>query len=716
MRAHWLLTTLTVLAPVGVADANPPRGYAERPCGFDLDDDGVIGEAEDDCRVCDGVTSDPDGDGVDEDLIYVDCDAGTDSGSCGTPDAPCGSVTYAMETRMDGPDDGAEDIVCFSGTCSPNAVRPQYGGLANTRIVPASGSQARDFELATDPAMLVGWDRDGDGEYPPYDTDDEAVLDGTGLARAITVRNSTASHLELAHFEAREYGRVGNGGGFFAQGPSHNYLHDIELENINREMPTPSGRIVFDFFTSQDNHYFWAKNIDCRDCGGYFVRGAGGNGPTEAGPFRFEGISLTMHPCSFGSSAACDAQPYANVAKLWGYMRGVEFLDSVFDGDPTNRTLGNHPSHWPTGVGVVNCAEDFVVRNNTFIDTQGLYVQGYAAGFCDGPEVRPTSDVLFENNYVVFEELDRAIAATALQPVGKVAGANVGDVAIIDNIFRSTPAGGMRACMTYSAGNEIDQPDHLITFEDNRCEGSQGEAIRLIQPVNANAHQSYSIVGNVFTGNAGKFISAGYGPSAYAADSNIYGGMADFRWAASDNIDFAAFQAAAGTDANSQHCADESCVPVVACGDGTCDPDEDCGSCPKDCGEVDGGGEGGPGDDDDGDAGDEAGEGDDTGGGTVGDGGESGRDTPSGPTDGSGSGPETDGGTGGPGFDGDASGCSCRTEPGGGPGALAILGVLGLLRTRRRSDRSRGVAHAPPPWLTAGCTDTSTADAACRRR
>ncbi len=57
-------------------------GYQPRACGFDLDDDGIAGEPED-CRVCDGTTADPDGDGVAEDLIYVDAVAGKDQRGCG---------------------------------------------------------------------------------------------------------------------------------------------------------------------------------------------------------------------------------------------------------------------------------------------------------------------------------------------------------------------------------------------------------------------------------------------------------------------------------------------------------------------------------------------------------------------------------------------------------------------------------------------------------
>ena len=475
-----------------MAWANPARGYNERPCGFDLDDDGEVGEPLDDCRVCDGSTTDPDGDGVDEDLIYVDCDSGSDAAGCGAPGSPCGSVAYALQSRMDGPGDGAEDIVCFTGTCAPRGVTPAFGGLTDVRTVPQSGSEARDFEIATNPAMLVGWDTDADGEYPPYDADDVAVLDGTGGVQAFTLQNSSASHFEFAHFTAQEYGRTGNSGGFFQQGTTHTYLHDLSLQNICREMPTPSGRIVFNFFSSQNTHFFWVKNIECEHCGGYFIRGAGGNGPQEAGPFRFQGISLNMHGCDYGSSPECDAQPYTTLLKLWGYIDGVEVLDSSFDGDPTNRVLGNHPSHWPVGVLPANCSENYTVRNNTFIDMNGLNVQGYAAGFCDGPEARPTDAVLFENNLVEFAELDKTANATVAHPIGNVADADVGYVEIRNNIFRSTPNGGMADCFAYNAGNSVAPPDGQLVFEDNRCEGASRSAIRILDS-GGMLHQSYAI-------------------------------------------------------------------------------------------------------------------------------------------------------------------------------------------------------------------------------
>ncbi len=92
-------------------------GYQSRACGFDLDGDGVLGESGDDCNICDGSTTDPDGDGIDEDLFYVDCGAGSNGN--GTAGNPFNRLSSAI-AAMDGPGDGAEDIVCFRGSAGTN--------------------------------------------------------------------------------------------------------------------------------------------------------------------------------------------------------------------------------------------------------------------------------------------------------------------------------------------------------------------------------------------------------------------------------------------------------------------------------------------------------------------------------------------------------------------------------------------------------------------
>ncbi len=114
-------------APV-VGRSNIPaghKGYYSRGCGFDMDDDGIIGEPGDDCNVCDGsagdpngdANGDPDGDGDIEDQIYVDCNSGNNTTGNGTPSNPYRSIDKAL-SASDGSDDGKEDIICVRATCA----------------------------------------------------------------------------------------------------------------------------------------------------------------------------------------------------------------------------------------------------------------------------------------------------------------------------------------------------------------------------------------------------------------------------------------------------------------------------------------------------------------------------------------------------------------------------------------------------------------------
>ena len=63
------------------------KGYISRPCGFDMNRNGVLGEPGD-RLVGDGRTRDPDGDGVEEDILYVDARAGSDEAGDGSPTMP----------------------------------------------------------------------------------------------------------------------------------------------------------------------------------------------------------------------------------------------------------------------------------------------------------------------------------------------------------------------------------------------------------------------------------------------------------------------------------------------------------------------------------------------------------------------------------------------------------------------------------------------------
>ncbi len=331
------------------------RGYQPRACGFDMNRNGIVGEPED-CHVCNGGLTDGDADGTTADVIYVSCATevfsgqpqGFDHPGCGSPGDPCLTIGYAFETIADGPGDGAEDFVCFRNTCIEENLSPRSdgGGVAGTFSRAASGSQARDWQLPSDPVMLVGWDVDADGVYPPHDPDHAAVLappktcpgapnQGCPEApilnpddsrqrfhqkvdeRAIFLVNDL-SHVEMAHFTVRDYGRhtLTFNSGFFDlhYHPSGNaptaptemvYVHDIEMHDLNRDSNYNSRSSAINTF-SWRARYVTFENLLVANNGHWFSRGGGGNGPADYGPFRWQNISLTLDACRPPAGVSCD--------------------------------------------------------------------------------------------------------------------------------------------------------------------------------------------------------------------------------------------------------------------------------------------------------------------------------------------------------------------------------------------------------------------------
>ena len=129
MRERTLTTAFAVacalLSLCGDRCGAAPRGYLARPCGFDMNRNGIIGEAAD-RLVADGVSADPDGDGVNEDILYVDSAAGSDTTGSGTAGNPYRTIQKALDVA-DGPADGAEDIICISGVFREQLTLKQSG-------------------------------------------------------------------------------------------------------------------------------------------------------------------------------------------------------------------------------------------------------------------------------------------------------------------------------------------------------------------------------------------------------------------------------------------------------------------------------------------------------------------------------------------------------------------------------------------------------------
>jgi hypothetical protein len=541
LAAGWALPLWAAL--VGLCQAGPlpendlagHRGYRSRPCGFDMDRDGVFGEVED-CRVCDGRTRDPDRDGVDEDLIYVDCQAGADQPACGSPAAPCRTVAFAWG-RGDGPAHGAEDIVCFRGTCSPFELQPPHGGVAGTYRLPRSGHQARDFELPRHPAMLVGWDSDGDGAYPPHDADDVAVLDGGGTMAVDGGRQGATfafrlgagqSYLEMAHFTVRDYGRYAatEQSGFVVFGVRGDrkadamFFHDLRLEGINRDQPAQSHRIVFNYFTSGTRfHYLAFWNLDVADAGGFMVRGSGPDRPGTAeeggndGPLRWQHLSVTAHGCDDGEPSCRERGGAAFIGwKLWGYIDGIEVLDSVFDANVAHWQPKVEGNGGALLVNATQCSRDWTIRGNLIRDFKvGLIAQGGNGDFCGYDRVftpprkvpRPTGGVVFSDNVFLntFAPWRLGDVAVHLRG-GDDAQRSLGDVEISRNVLASTD--GFDACIWVDVDNGGGPPPGRIVVEGNLCWGSRAEGrstgLRLGHPKMAFGQQKVSLRDNVVAG------------------------------------------------------------------------------------------------------------------------------------------------------------------------------------------------------------------------
>ena len=542
-------------------------GYQARACGFDLDDDGVVGEPEDDCNVCDGVTTDPDGDGVEEDLVYVACGSGSDAFGCGTPESPCGSIEYAWKNVIDGPDNGAEDIVCFRGRCAEENLGPAVGGLDTVWTAPAEGSAGRDWEMSKDPSMLVGWDLDDDGEYPPHDKDDLAVLDGTEGGTRAFMLGSDQDHLELAHFTVKDYGRFTQREDaglvrFEEDGTSlsHIAFHDLELLAINMDRPARRALSVIHLTTNTLRlHWLRFENLLVRDNGGAFALGAGPGEEPALGPFRFRNISRTAHVCDFNT---CDQAANTMDIAFSGYLSGFEVLDSAWFANV---------AHWrpkdaggPSGAVFVTAGrytQDWLIRNNLVIDHKnGLIVRGAAAADYTGTTPRPVDQVVFDRNFFLntYAEWKYGDAGVDLRG-GEEPEELVGTVHITNNVLASTSA--WDACLWMKVGNEYRDPPGEIHFLGNTCYGEVDRygAVVVGNPEGKDYVRrqqkvvfSGNIVSGVGVGNAN--ILATYGPSEWQADGNIYDPEGFYRWRAHSVVDLGEFQGASEADAGSKSC------------------------------------------------------------------------------------------------------------------------------------------------------------------
>jgi len=559
--------------------AYPERGYQARPCGLDMNRNGIWGEAAD-CQVCDGTTTDPDGDTVDEDLIYVDCSAGADVPSCGSPASPCGSVEYAWTVRADGPGGDAEDILCLRGVCiAEELVNPGVSGVPGTYTVTASGSEVRDWQYPSDPTMLVGWDSDGDGAYPPFDSDDVAVLDGSaGLARAFQL-DAQNGYLEMAHFTARNYGRFtaeSNSGflrfGSSSGGADHIYVHDLHLESINQDRASGSALALFNLFGGLTRpRWVQFSNLLVTDNGGWFGRGEAVPGEgVEVGPLRWQNVTRTAHGCD---ATICGGGVAASTAfRLWGYMSGIEILDSIWDSNVQNwtpNTMGGPPG--ARFVSAAQCSRDWMIRNNEVINMKtALEVQGWSNGFCDGADARPVDQVVFDANVVRngFTAWTGGDHGIELREGGDDPGEVVGTV-IVTNNFLSSSAGWEAGVWVRHGHDTLSVPGQVVIANNTIYGDINRHAAIVVGNVEGadfpfrpqNVAVKNNLVGGLDPSDLN--VETTYAPALFDADWNVYDPGASFNWAGVFQPTFANWMAVTGGDANSKTCEPQLTSPVA---------------------------------------------------------------------------------------------------------------------------------------------------------
>ena len=395
--------------------------------------------------------------------------------------------------------------------------------------------------------MIVGWDRDGDGNYPPYDEDDKAVLDGRGKLPWAIESTAKPSFVEIAHLTIRNYGyRKDNCGAIklFRWGTgsqSHIYIHDVEMHQINKAEKDASGKIVLNFWGGPMTHVAVVNNL-VNEYSSYFCRGAP---PDGAGRFRFRGNTLRMYGVRGGA--------FVTGWKLWGHHRGVEVLDNVLDCNARAWRPAGHVS----GIGVCQGTQDWTIRGNVLIDL-GVTLQPFAKGY---PFKRRLNDIRIDGNIFrsTYDGWQWPRHGIKIEGYPDAPAHQTVENATITNNFFSGPA-GWGAAVLCTASNGGGPQVGTLTIAGTPFVGpfdrSRG-AIAIQTARRGKYRQESFIIRNNIVARAGEGanVAADYAPTRFVADGNVYDPKAAFRWNDPkhwQSVPFAAWRAATGQDRNSR--------------------------------------------------------------------------------------------------------------------------------------------------------------------
>ncbi len=603
----------------------PPRGYQSRPCGFDFDKDGIVGERSpdpllDECDICNGTTEDPDGDGFAQPMLYVDCDAGVDpditiTGACRDPVGPCKTINRAnREIPFAGGPADEHGVVCFRGTC--REMVEVRSGRPEIIARPATGIERRAFDYPAKPSMIVGWDSDADGDYPPHDADDVAVLEPTAampfaLQLDVGAYNSPSHDVELAHFVVSVQVEPGVAApntallsSALAVPVPHEriHVHDLSIRSLRQGRPSAERPIVgFDLRgwgpegtppVASQLRYFAIENVEFRDHGGFIFAAHADVQDDESGPIRIANLTTTAQACD---KAECAAAATTSVWRVAGWVREVEILSSVFDAG-TDAWYPHEGSDamadaGPTAIVVGECSHDVAIVHNEFVGwATAVRVEANGNGAVpNSPGTHPCQgrnvDLIRIEGNVVRDTSDRLVGTTVpwvvrtAHPTPAITDANtVGLVEIVNNA--TTLDHGLVGCawlQVWGAGAGPVRLDHNTCIGAIQTNVPYAEAalIRVLapRPGGLDPIADVSLRGQLFAGQADGDVAIllAAPPGAWTAADNVFSPGATFRWQTDGPTELPAWRAVSGQDA-----ASVSCEPALVPADFHLDAQDIC--------------------------------------------------------------------------------------------------------------------------------------------
>ncbi len=434
----WLVAVVLLIPSGALAETHLyPQGNPILANGLDMDDDGRLGQPGKDDLVCDSVGGsfrgnayheDVDGDGVLEEQIFVDSSRGEDAPSCGAPGSPCKTIRYAEERVDDGIDDEAEPIICARGVFAERMTMPLSGlKTTKTKVQDASRNELAAFFYPKDPAMLLGWDTDDDGIYPPLDPDDEFVLDEQTGFQFAPDPELGGDYWEVAHFRARRSGHQSKAnGGFYAQkrhktaNVSFTYFHDGWLEETNFQKCHSTGNMLWNFFTLRVE-FQAAERIRATNVYGYVNRGgARGRGlrfdqwsvtsRSRGGQKRDPAIQDWMGNRCHTKEKPHDVSPGASgggsIMRVWAAgadpLTQFEWLNSRFEFVGSDAPITGREGGFSGGI-MLTCLAEVAFSGNLLVNIGGVPAQATGDGICNprnSPGMRYTRDIYRNNNTI----------------------------------------------------------------------------------------------------------------------------------------------------------------------------------------------------------------------------------------------------------------------------------------------------------------------------